>query len=239
MTIKVIGAGFGRTGTSSLKAALEMLGFGPCYHTREIVPFHPLRAKTWYQASRGRPVDWLTVFEGYQATVDWPACHFYQELMAVYPEARVILTVRDPDRWYQSALDTIYPSAQSFSGWQWLFPITRYVPLMLHSVIWEGTFHGRFEDKAYALKIYNRHIEEVKRTVPPERLLVYQVSQGWEPLCRFLGVPAPVGQPFPHLNDTAQFQRFMQGIGLIRSLAPVTLGMLVGFTAAQLLLKGR
>ncbi len=237
MTIKVIGAGFGRTGTLSLKAALETLGFGPCYHMQEIVPFRPLRAKTWYEASRGQTVDWKKVFSGYQATVDWPASYFYRDLTNAYPNAKVILTVRDPERWYRSAHDTIYRSAQSFSAWQWYVPITRYVPMMLHDVIWEGTFHGRFDDKTHALAVFNRHIEEVKRLVPPDRLLVYHVGEGWEPLCRFLGVPVPAGEAFPHLNDTARFQRFIRAIHLTRSLMPVAVGGLVGLMVFRLLTR--
>lgn len=237
MTIKIIGAGFGRTGTSSLKTALELLGFGPCYHMREIVPFRPLQARAWYEASQGQPVDWQSLLQGYQATVDWPACHFYRDLMAVYPEAKVILSWRDPEQWYQSTLSTIYPSAQNFARWQWIIPVTRYVPMMLHSIVWEGTFHGRFEDKAYAIEIYQRHVAEVKRTVPPERLLVYEVKEGWEPLCHFLGVPVPQGQPFPHLNNTAQFQRFIQRVNLARRSAALITGGLLGLMLAQWLLR--
>lgn len=237
MSIKVIGAGFGRTGTLSLKLALEILGFGPCYHMREIIPFRPLRAKGWYEASQDRPVDWPALLRGYQATVDWPACHFYRELLAAYPEAKVILTVRDPELWYRSVLATIYPSAQNFAGWQWSMPITRYVPMMLHSIIWGGTFHGRFEDKEYAIDIYQRHIAEVKRVTPPDRLLVYQVQEGWEPLCRFLNVPIPQGQAFPHLNDSAQFQRFLRNINLVRRIALIAAGGLLGFMAVQWLFK--
>jgi hypothetical protein len=237
VTIKIIGTGFGRTGTSSLRVALEMLGFGPCYHMREIIPFRPLRAKAWYEASQGKVVDWQTLLQGYQATVDWPACYFYQELMVTYPKAKVILNKRDPERWYQSTLATIYPSAQNFARWQWSIPIARYVPLMLHSIVWNGTFHGRFEDKEYAIEIYKRHNAEVKRTVPPDRLLIYEVKEGWEPLCRFLNVPIPQGQPFPHLNDTAQFQRFIQKIDVMRRGTMLIGGGVLGFMLAQVLLK--
>ena len=112
MTIKVIGAGFGRTGTTSLKAALEMLGFDSCYHMQEVVK-NPSHGREWLAAWEGRPVDWDTLFEGYQATVDWPGATFYKELMAHYPEAKVLLSVREPERWYDSSLETIY-ALQSF-----------------------------------------------------------------------------------------------------------------------------
>jgi hypothetical protein len=108
---------------------------------------------------------------------------------------------------------------------------------MLHSIVWNGTFHGRFEDKEYAIEIYKRHNAEVKRTVPPDRLLIYEVKEGWEPLCRFLNVPIPQGQPFPHLNDTAQFQRFIQKIDLMRRGTMLIGGGVLGFMLAQVILK--
>jgi hypothetical protein len=208
MAIKVIGAGFGRTGTSSLKAALEQLGFDKCYHMLEVFQ-NPAHANVWLDAAQGLPVDWDALFKGYQATVDWPAATFYRELMRRYPDAKVLLSIRDPERWYQSALNTIYLIAHpSQMGWLVrLFLKLRGMNRLLEGVVWEGTFNGRFADKQYALDIFNRHNEEVKRIVPPERLLVYDVKEGWEPLCRFLGVPVPKDVPFPHLNDTATFQK--------------------------------
>jgi hypothetical protein len=110
-------------------------------------------------------------------------------------------------------------------------------PLMLHSIIWDGTFHGRFENKEYAIDIYQRHIAEVKRATPPDRLLVYRVQEGWEPLCRFLDVPVPQGQAFPHLNDSAQFQRFVRNIYLVRRIALIAAGGLLAFLVVQWLLN--
>ncbi len=100
-TIKVIGAGLGRTGTLSLKAALEELGFSRCYHMTDVFA-HLEHARVWDDAARGLPVDWDTLFQGYQATVDWPGCAFYEEFMRRYPDAKVILSVRDPERWYEA-----------------------------------------------------------------------------------------------------------------------------------------
>ena len=207
MTIKVIGAGFGRTGTASLQAALEELGFNKCYHMREVFA-HPEHVAIWQAACAGKAVDWDALFAGYQATVDWPGCTFYQELMQRYPDAKVLLSVRDPDKWYTSAVNTIYGGRRrSISNWLVkLNPRVRRMLRMGNSLIWEGTFHGRFEDKAYAIEVFQRHNAEVQRVVPAERLLVYEVKQGWEPLCGFLDVPVP-DKPFPHLNDTAEFQR--------------------------------
>ena len=208
MALQVIGAGFGRTGTASLRDALEQLGFSKCYHMEDVFQ-RPADARVWDTAFAGKPVDWDRLFEGYRAAVDWPACTFYRELMEHYPDAKVILTVRDPERWYASAMATIYPVARAFPM-SWLrrvVPAMRGIFAMHEHVIWNGTFHGRFLDKQYAIDVFNRHIEEALRAVPPERLLVYEVAQGWEPLCSFLNVPVPADQPFPHVNDTAEFQR--------------------------------
>lgn len=202
--MKVIGAGFGRTGTYSLKVALEMIGFGPCYHMVEVFQ-HPEHVAIWQAAADGQPVDWKALFEGYQAAVDWPASRFYAELMDVFPEAKVLLTVRDPEKWHTSVMNTIHPSNNDDSD----DPMTLAQRRMTTSVIWQGTFNGRLDEKDYAIDVYNRHIEEVKRRVPADRLLVYQVSEGWGPLCRFLGVPVPENTEFPRLNDTESFrQRF-------------------------------
>lgn len=206
MSLQVIGAGFGRTGTLSLQAALEELGFSRCYHMREVLT-HPDHVAVWSAASRGELADWDALFAGYRAAVDWPTCSFYRELMDRYPDAKVILTVRDADKWYDSARETIYYVRHAFPPWaSWFLPRMRRFTHMLDDVVWIGTFQGRFADKQQAIAAFNRHIDEVRRTVPADRLLVYEVSQGWEPLCAFLGVPAPKDKPFPRLNDTAEFR---------------------------------
>ena len=208
MTIRVIGAGFGRTGTASLKLALEALGFGPCYHMLELMQ-HPADARIWEAAWQGQPVDWAALFAGYQATVDWPGATFYQTLMHQYPEAKVILTVREPAAWYASAHATIYGAVRTFPiAWlrYWL-PGLRGIMRMQDALMWQGTFHGRFADPAYAMAVFTQHNAEVQRVVPPERLLVYEVCQGWAPLCQFLGVAVPAARPFPHVNDRATFRR--------------------------------
>lgn len=210
--LKIIGAGFGRTGTRSLKEALEILGFGPCYHMVEVFE-HPEHAPLWEAAARGEPVAWKELLRDYRATVDWPGCTFYKELMEVYPDAKVLLSVRDPEKWYESVSSTIYQVSQrsrtAFAPLLLLLlkfvrpGVGRGVP-MVNQIVWRDTFHGRFEEKAYAISVFNQHNEEVKRHVPPEKLLVYQVKEGWEPLCAFLGVPVP-DMPFPHLNDRQTF----------------------------------
>jgi hypothetical protein len=231
MPLKVIGAGLGRTGTLSLKVALEQLGFARCYHMTEVLA-HPEHIPVWDAAARGEPVDWEALFRGYQATVDWPGCNFYAELLRLYPEARVILTVRDPDRWYDSARQTIYYVRHAIPAWLApLLPRMRRFRPMLDRLIWVGMFHGRFEDRLYAIEVFRRHKEQVKRSVPPDRLLVYEVGEGWGPLCAFLGVPVPEGQPFPHLNDAAEFRaRIRRGALIVRTIA-----LAIGGTAALLL----
>jgi hypothetical protein len=211
--LKIIGAGFGRTGTLSLKVALEELGFGPCYHMIEVFQ-HPEHANVWRAAAEKRPHDWKALLAGYQATVDWPGCAFYAELMEVYPDAKVILTVRDPEKWHDSVMNTIYQGLGNRFNWftrilisvlGFVYPSRRNMRKMHKAVVWEGTFHGRTSDKEYAIKIFEEHNAEVQRRVPPEKLLVFQAKDGWEPLCAFLNVPVPVDKPYPHLNDRANF----------------------------------
>lgn len=205
--MKVVGAGFGRTGTLTLKVALEKLGLGPCYHMAEVLQ-HPEHSKTWLAASRGEPVDWAAFFQGWGATVDWPGCNFYKEILAAHPDARVLLSVRDPDKWYQSCLDTIYQTASRFPmnvvGPH--LPRVGAVSAMAREVVWKQTFQDRFGEKEHAIAVYKAHIEEVKRSVPADRLLVFEARQGWEPLCAFLGVPVP-DEPFPHVNDSASMAK--------------------------------
>jgi len=213
-TLEVIGAGFGRTGTLSLKLALERLGFGPCYHMLEIVE-QPWRARDWAAAARGEPIDWDRVFAGYRATVDWPGAAFWRDLVDRYPDAKVILTVRDPARWYESAQRTIFRAMISRGG-----PASRLIRSLAMSrgapsrefveanqrLIGEGTFGGRVADRDHAMAVFETHNREVKDRVPAGRLLVMEIGSGWEPLCAFLGVPVP-DEPFPHVNDGDEFQR--------------------------------
>ncbi len=202
MTIEVIGAGFGRTGTLSLKLALEKLGFGKCYHMIEVAQ-NPGHVALWQDATRGEPTDWDTLFEGYGASVDWPACNFWELQLGHYPNARVILSERDPDRWYESVMNTIYPSSLAFREAE--DPATREFAEMVFELVWEGTFHGRVEDKEHAIDVYLAHNEYVKKQAPKDRLLVFQPEQGWAPLCDFLDRPVP-DEPFPRVNSTEEFR---------------------------------
>jgi hypothetical protein len=247
--VEVIGAGFGRTGTTSLKAALERLGFDPCYHMTEVFA-HPEHADFWVAAWRGEPVDWDGVLGDYEATLDWPACTFYEQLMEQHPDARVLLSVRDPESWYESTRSTIYELTKLIEGSTISRVIFGLVSLLVfggftgrrsslaNDLIWEGTFDGRFEDKAYAIEVFERHNEEVKRHVPPERLLVYEVKEGWGPLCEFLDVPEP-DEPFPRLNDTAQMQRGMIAIKSLTNAVRAALALSVAAALVLLLRRAR
>lgn len=202
MTLEVIGAGFGRTGTLSLKVALEKLGFNKCYHMVEVFQNHD-HVGLWLQATRDEAVDWRSLFSGYRASVDWPACNFWEIQLQQFPEAKVILSERDPVRWHESVMQTIYPSslAQRASD----DPVIRRWADMAFELIWEGTFHGRVEDREHAIDVYLAHNEYVKKHAPADRLLVFEPSQGWEPLCGFLGCPVP-DEAFPRVNSTEDFQ---------------------------------
>lgn len=203
MSIEVIGAGFGRTGTMSLKLALERLGFDKCYHMMELFQ-NPGHVDVWLQATRGGAVDWAALlYQGYRATVDWPACSFWEQQLEAFPEARVVLSERDPARWYESVMNTIYPS--SVAAREADDPATRPWVDMAFELIWDGTFDGRIEDKDHAIAVYLAHNEYVKRQAPPDRLLVFEASQGWEPLCRFLDREVPE-EPYPRVNTTEDFR---------------------------------
>ncbi len=204
MDIQVIGAGFGRTGTLSLKFALEKLGFDKCYHMMEVA-LNAGHAQAWIDCAAGRMPDWRVFLQGYQATVDWPSCNYWREQLQAFPQAKVLLSTRDPQAWHKSVMNTIWPSsrangrkddARSQLGWK-----------MACDVIWNGVFDGRVEDKDHAIACFERHNQQVIDEVPAPQLLVYEPGQGWEPICEFLGVPVP-DEPYPNTNSTAEFQEF-------------------------------
>jgi len=245
--VKVIGAGFGRTGTSSLKGALEELGFSPCYHMTEVFA-NPEHADFWRAAWRGEPVNWDGdgVLGSYEATVDWPACTFYAELMERHPDAKVLLSVRDPAKWYESTRNTIYELGKISTG----SPLSRLSFALLsllafgtfntgqgpmtEEIVWQGTFDGKFEDRHRTIEVFNRHNDEVRRRVPKEQLLIYEVKEGWGPLCEFLGVEEP-DKPYPRLNDAAEAQRLILVVRILSVAIPTALALVVGIAALALL----
>lgn len=200
MTLKVIGAGMGRTGTHSLKRALEILGFEPCYSVDEI-PDHPDHVPIWINAAEGKPIEWDTLFADYQAALGMPTFAFYKDLMAHYPDAKVILTIRDPELWYKiSSQHTSQNQAMAAV----IYVMSRFVtklkafkaiePITLKIGI-DYIFDHKVP-KEKAIRVFNDYNEEVQQIVPPEKLLVYDVKDAWTPLCEFLGVPVP-DVPFP------------------------------------------
>ena len=215
--MKTIGAGFGRTGTRSLQAALELLGHAPCYHMSTVIA-EPYRVRQWLEIGEGRGPGWDELFSGFRAAVDWPAAAYWRELAEHYPDAKVILTVRDADRWYESVSETIFARALAERR---PLPLRRRMirrlvthrapdfalyPRMARATIFDRVFGGRIDDRAHVMKVYEDHTAEVQAAIAPDRLLVFDVREGWAPLCEFLGTPIP-GQPFPASNERAAWQR--------------------------------
>lgn len=223
--MKIIGAGFGRSGTMSLQEALEQLGYGPCYHMK-IALWRFWHLNFFLRSWHGEKVNWKKFFRRYNSVVDWPTCAFYKELMEVYPDARILLNIRDAEKWYDSMYETIWAIQPAFPFW--FPPVVRRIH---DEIIWNGNFRGHFTNREKTIAAYEEYIEEVKQTVPADRLLVYDVSQGWEPLCTFLGVPVPEGNPFPNKNDRGSFKRMIALLQVLNWLVPV----LVGGAAVMLL----
>jgi len=191
MAIKVIGAGMGRTGTASLKVALEELGIGRCYHMSEVLK-HPEYIPDWINAANGN-ADWDKIFNDYGATVDNPGCGFWKELADYYPEAKVILTLRDAEKWFESTNETIHSAEFSAfiknSPWGEMAQKTVY-----------DTMDNRMQDKEFMVSFFNDRSKKIINTIAPNRILVYQVKEGWGPLCEFLDVPIP-DMDFPRINS--------------------------------------
>jgi Sulfotransferase domain len=221
--MKVIGAGLPRTGTLSQKVALEMLGFGPCYHMVNVLTNLPL-AEQWEQALDDE-VNWDEVFGEHESTVDWPGSFFYRELADAYPDAKVVLSVRDPEAWERSMLDTIWglfhghsvmahvSKAREFVDPEW----RDYMQLMQRMWAAQGVFSGAELRPGQLAEAISRYQEQVQRNIPGDRLLVWNVQEGWEPLCCFLGVDVPQAE-FPRLNDSKMFvDRIIDGSLMVLS----------------------
>jgi len=204
MALAVIGAGLPRTGTASLKAALEMLGFAPCYHMSEVFA-HSEHWQMWTDAAEGRAVDWDVLYAGYRSGVDAPGCFFYRQIAAHWPGAKAILTVREPEVWFASTQATVL-SSETFAK---RAPRPAALVGMMKAIGWDHT-NPVMHDKAAQIARYLAHNEEVRRTIPPERLLDFDPAAGWQPLCAFLGVPAPA-ERFPHINKREGFRKMADG----------------------------
>jgi hypothetical protein len=202
MSLRIIGAGFGRTGTQSLKAALEHLGYQPCYSMTDVILPRPGlndgHLDAWHSyACEGRPVDWARLFGGYQACVDAPGHYVFRELVEAFPEALVVLTVRCPRQWFESwqALQETSRQAQAAMGHD---PRMRRWGELMHAL--RSRAFGDATGRDDVVRVFQRRVEEARAVVPAERLLIFDVQQGWGPLCDFLRKRVP-DEPFPHVND--------------------------------------
>jgi hypothetical protein len=195
--LKLIGAAFPRTGTMSLKRAFEILGFGKCYHMHEVF-LNPDHIPVWNAIGEGVMPDWRKFLAGYTATLDVPACLYWKELAHTFPDAKVLLLQRDPEEWYESMYSTVF---------QIMIDAKAELDLsqnMVRRLFLERCMCGRFEDRDYAIATYQRYCADVIAEMGEDRLLIYEVSQGWEPLCDFLGYNVPA-ESFPLKNSRERF----------------------------------
>lgn len=202
MTLKIIGAGMGRTGTASLKVAIEQLGVGDCYHMSEVLK-NPGYTADWVNAADGN-ADWLKIFNGYSATVDNPGCNFWKALADYYPQAKVILTVRDANKWFDSTNETIH--SIEFANFIKNSPFGE----MVQKTIWD-IVENRMQDRSHMVDFFKNRTSEIIDYIEPERLLVYEVSEGWEPLCTFLNLPVPETE-FPRINSRDETKELLANL---------------------------
>ena len=208
--MRVIGAGLPRTGTLTQKLALEQLGLGPCYHWVNLIADLD-QVELWHRALDG-DVIWDQIFEGHDCTVDWPGGYFYRELAEAYPEAKVLLSVRDPQAWEHSYRDTIWTMCHGQSLMRLLSDARREIDPrwrryleLVDRMLWSGAApFAQGHSPQQLIAGMTRHNEQVLQTIAPERLLVWEVAEGWGPLCEFLEVDVP-SDPLPHANDRETF----------------------------------
>jgi Sulfotransferase domain len=220
MEIKIIGAGFPRTGTTTLKQALELLGFQKTYHFKDLIA-QPEKLKYWQDLEKFGDTNFDLLFDEYQATVDFPGYPYYKILFEKYPNAKVILTKRDVDDWYESTYKTVWQAGPQTFGAKLVLLSKMMVNARLRNTFMcikfmrktylNKQFSGNFISKAYAIEVFEQHINEVSYFIPKNQLLVYDVQEGWEPLCNFLEVDVPK-EPFPHLNKKENFHQMVAGM---------------------------
>jgi hypothetical protein len=198
MVLKVIGTGFGRTGTDSMREALNRLGFGPCHHMAEVIR-DPEQKRLWRALAKGAHPDWEHLFAGYASCVDFPSAFYWRQLLAAYPEAKAILTWRPAEDWWASWARSVGPVISDGADRDSVGVI----------LIAGRLFGGRPLDHDHVVAVYEAHVAEVMASVSPERLLVHRLGDGWPPLCAHLGVPVPE-MPYPHRNTAAEFQAALQ-----------------------------
>ena len=206
MSLKVIGSGFRRTGTMSTKIALEQLGFGPCHHMVEVMG-NPVQPAFWAAHAAEEDVNWTEVFAGYQSQVDFPGASAWHELTIAFPEAKVIHTERPVEEWWASYSKTINKFWIHREKME-LPPHVAEIFRTMKGLIVDGVFGGT--DRESVVAAYKRNNEKVRDTIPADRLLVFAPSDGWAPLCRFLGVAAPATE-FPRSNARDEFWALFGG----------------------------
>jgi Sulfotransferase domain len=209
MALEIIGSGFGRTGTRSLKEALEVLGFGPCHQMDEVFE-NPSQVALWQAQVAGKAVDPADLFAGYRSQVDWPGAHVWRESAARFPKAKVLHSVRPEDSWWSSYSKTIGKLMTVYRD----LPMPPHIKDMMQAadaMIVQGTLGGKPLDRDACLAAFRARQAEVEATIAPERLLIFDVAQGWGPLCAFLDVPVP-DQPFPRRNDSVEFWDDLGGV---------------------------
>jgi len=211
--MKVIGVGFGRTATMSLRGALPELGAGPTFHMIDLIngEHRERDLANWERIANGEQADWNEVFEGYESTVDWPGASVWKQMVDAFPDAAVLLNVRDFDGWYKSCGNTILAVRLAAQAGELEQDANREPPspklwAIIERLIWEGDFQGRFQDRDWVRSMYEERIEQIKAYVPADRLIVWNIGDGWAPIAERLGVPVPSAE-FPRLHDTNEFRR--------------------------------
>ena len=235
--LRVIGAGLGRTGTASLQQALAILYGAPCYHMSEVIA-HSDRVKFWTEVALQRKSneDFREHFKDFAAAVDLPTCLYWEQLLRAYPDAKVILSVRDPDSWVKSVKATILLTHSTYAGSPWgiwllqtVIPYWRAVWRMVEVSCWSPLLEGDYSDSNMRQRFID-WVEDVKKRCPKDKLLIFESSQGWGPLCAFLGVSVPE-TPYPYVNDTKSFQEIVARVNMM---GYVIGGLFVLFVAAGL-----
>ena len=214
MSLRVVGTGLSRTGTTTIRKVLEELGFGPCYNSSELFT-RPRGIEFWDALEQKQNVDFDEFFTNYKAIIGFPGYIFHQELKEKYPDAKVILSVRDPELWYDDISNTVFESGPSHVNQAYAEKVREFDPYLadcisrIHALqkrnLEDDYFEGRFADKDYAVQRYVQWTERIIGLYDADELLVYSVFDGWEPICEFLDVPVPENKPFPHLNDPDTF----------------------------------
>ena len=199
---RVIGAGLPRTGTSSLKAGLEQLLDGPCYHMFELGQRREADGVRWVQALRGDRAELEAVLDGWAGAVDWPASILWREMAEQFPDATVVLSHRgSADAWWTSADVTVWEAMRrTEAGDDDVLRSFNRLMRRAASLPQEG-----WDDPAIAKAWYEQHYRDVVDVIPAERLVIWEPTDGWEPLCTALNLPVPE-VPFGHHNSTADFR---------------------------------